>query len=65
MNATQHDYFEQDDHGRDCVTIHLDEKNNQEKISSQPPGTYPVTVPEIGNTTNRHSNSVSSSLGSF
>jgi hypothetical protein len=65
MNATQHGSFEQDDHGRDSVTIHLDEKSNQDKISSQPPRTYPITVPDIENTTNRHNNSVSSSLGSF
>jgi serine/threonine protein kinase len=65
MNATQHDPLEQDDHRRNCVTIHLEVKSNQDKISSQPPRTYPITVPDIGNTTNRHNNSVSSSLGSF
>ena len=63
MNATQHDPLEQDDHSRYCVNIHVDKKSYQEKISS--PRTYPITVPDIGNTANRQNNSVSSSLGSF
>jgi serine/threonine protein kinase len=65
MNAAHHDPLEQEDQRSDCVTIHLDVKSNQDKISSQPPRTYPITVPDIENTTNRHNNSVSSSLGSF
>ena len=65
VNTTQPDPLEQDDHRRDCVTIHLDVKSNQDKISSQPPRTYPITVPDIGNTTNRQNNSLSSLLGSF
>ena len=55
----------QDDHRGECGSIYSDEKSNQDKISGQPPRTYPITVPDIGNTTNMHNNRVSSSLGSF
>ena len=60
INATQQDPLDQDDHGRDSVTIHVNMKSNEDNISGQPPRTYPITVPA-----NRHNNSVSSSLGSF
>ena len=42
-----------------------DEERKNSKISSHPPRTYPITVPAIGNSSNRQNNSVSSSLGSF